>query len=76
MQIPDCLGLTIEDASQLLQSWGISYCEEIIRPFFKGEPKAGVDGPLRVIGQKEVSGRAVLTVCSVPLEGDEHVRKQ
>lgn len=75
MQIPDCLGLEIESASQLLVSWGISYSVEKSQPFYKGAPKEGPEGPLRVIGQREQEGTAVLTVCAVPPEGDEHVRK-
>ncbi len=75
MLFPDCLGLELSQASRLLESCGAAFHVKNASPFFAGRPKEAPEGWLMVIGQKEEQGIVVLTVSSVPFEGDEHVRK-
>ena len=76
MFLPDCLGYRLDIASQMIKSWGADFDVKKASPFFKGLPKdedSLKDGELFVIAQKNEGNTCILTVCSVPKEGDEHV---
>ncbi|MBE6036675.1 MAG: hypothetical protein E7223_03490 [Clostridiales bacterium] len=57
------LGMIREDAEALLHREGIPYEVEETAPERLREP---LNGPWRVIRQKEQNGKLLLTVCRVP----------